>query len=88
MQITIWGGNRLKDYASKSWSGMLTDYYLPRWQVLFNDLKLNKENFDEVLTQSKIQELEEQWTEKTTIPSSPKVLTKDEYIGLIKGILE
>ncbi|XP_022916641.2 alpha-N-acetylglucosaminidase [Onthophagus taurus] len=31
-QITLWGPNgEIKDYASKQWSGMVKDYFKPRW---------------------------------------------------------
>jgi len=33
--ITIWGGG-LTDYAGRQWSGLLPDYYLPRWQMLID----------------------------------------------------
>ena len=33
--LTIWGGNgELLDYANRQWSGLMRDYYLPRWQSL------------------------------------------------------
>jgi alpha-N-acetylglucosaminidase len=39
-QVTVWGGdNVLDDYASKAWHGLIKDYYLPRWQKLFSQLK-------------------------------------------------
>ena len=31
--ITIWGGG-LTDYAGRQWNGLMSDYYLPRWQML------------------------------------------------------
>ncbi|XP_070194729.1 alpha-N-acetylglucosaminidase-like isoform X3 [Littorina saxatilis] len=32
-QITIWGPDgEIVDYASKQWSGLFKDYYVPRWQ--------------------------------------------------------
>ncbi|KAF0690459.1 Aste57867_18191 [Aphanomyces stellatus] len=35
-QLTRWGdanGNVLGDYATKQWAGLVSSYYLPRWQV-------------------------------------------------------
>ena len=40
--ITIWGpyvNNELFDYAWKEWAGLIKDYYLPRWQMFFNELR-------------------------------------------------
>ncbi len=35
--ITIWGGNgELLDYANRQWSGLMGDYYLPRWQIFLD----------------------------------------------------
>lgn len=37
-QITIWGTNTtdvVLDYACKAWSGLVKDYYLPRWMLFF-----------------------------------------------------
>lgn len=38
--ITTWGpaDGVLHDYACKSWSGMLSDFYRPRWQMFFQRL--------------------------------------------------
>ncbi|CAF0843551.1 unnamed protein product [Rotaria sordida] len=41
LQVSIWGNNYtlgLYDYASKFWSGMIQDYYAPRWYVFFDVL--------------------------------------------------
>ena len=41
MQLTTWGdracanGGKLHDYAYKEWSGLLTDFYRPRWEAFF-----------------------------------------------------
>jgi len=31
MQMTVWGGPDLHDYASKSWSGLVRDFDAMRW---------------------------------------------------------
>ncbi|CAF1099936.1 unnamed protein product [Adineta steineri] len=41
LQVSIWGVNYtlgLYDYANKFWSGMIRDYYAPRWRVFFDEL--------------------------------------------------
>lgn len=43
-QITIWGPNgEIVDYAHKQWAGVVRDYCLPRWQLLFSELKFSIE---------------------------------------------
>ena len=38
-QITLWGSRgQIIDYANKQWSGLITDYYLPRWSMFFDYL--------------------------------------------------
>lgn len=33
-QITLWGPRgEIRDYANKQWSGVVADYYKPRWRV-------------------------------------------------------
>jgi alpha-N-acetylglucosaminidase len=34
--ITTWGGPRLSEYASKTWSGLIGSYYRARWAGWFN----------------------------------------------------
>lgn len=38
--ITLWGDkdSPLHDYACKQWSGLLSDFYKPRWQQFFNSI--------------------------------------------------
>lgn len=39
-QITIWGPKgEIVDYAYKQWAGIVRDYCLPRWEVLFFELE-------------------------------------------------
>lgn len=43
-QITLWGPTgQILDYATKQWSGIVMDYYLPRWQLFFDQLKYSLE---------------------------------------------
>lgn len=42
MLLSYWGPDNpeteLHDYAHREWSGLLTDLYLPRWKLFFDDL--------------------------------------------------
>jgi alpha-N-acetylglucosaminidase len=38
-QITTWGGPNLSEYAAKEWSGLIKDYYLPRWEKFADSLE-------------------------------------------------
>lgn len=38
-QITLWGPNgEISDYASKSWGGLVSSYYIPRWKIFIGYL--------------------------------------------------
>ncbi|KOS20680.1 Alpha-N-acetylglucosaminidase [Escovopsis weberi] len=38
-QVTLWGpSGQISDYASKSWSGLVLTYYVPRWTMFVNYL--------------------------------------------------
>lgn len=39
-QITLWGPNgEIRDYANKQWSGVMADYFKPRWELFLNALE-------------------------------------------------
>lgn len=42
--VTVWGPP-IDDYSARIWSGLIRDYYLPRWQHYFNSKK-SGEKFD------------------------------------------
>jgi len=41
--ITLWGdaNSPLHEYANRQWSGLLNDFYKPRWQQFFDMLQLS-----------------------------------------------
>ncbi len=68
--ITLWGDaeSRLHDYARKEWSGLIAGFYLPRWEMFFNDLEISlneKQAFDADAFEQKMQQWEEHWTHRT-----------------------
>lgn len=39
-QITLWGPlGEIRDYANKQWSGIVADYFKPRWAIFLNELE-------------------------------------------------
>ncbi|XP_054744122.1 alpha-N-acetylglucosaminidase [Anastrepha obliqua] len=62
-QITAWGPDgQILDYATKQWSGVVTDYYLPRWalflQMLQTSLKQNEKFNEEAFKRTVSREIE------------------------------
>jgi len=61
--ITLWGdaGNRLHEYGNRQWSGVFTDFYKPRWEHFFKDVKSNWGQFDQQAFDDKIKTWEWEW---------------------------
>lgn len=54
-QITLWGPDgQIVDYATKQWSGIVRDYYRPRWALFFQQLTMSLEHYSP-FNQSKFQ---------------------------------
>ena len=76
-QITLWGPRgEIRDYANKQWSGIVSDYFKPRWAVFLNELstsltkgtKLNVTKINEQI----FQEIEKPFTLSTKVyPTNP-----------------
>ncbi|MBP7936399.1 MAG: alpha-N-acetylglucosaminidase [Phycisphaerae bacterium] len=69
-QITLWGSkdSPLNDYAQKQWSGLLTGFYLPRWQQFLARLDKALEEgreTDMAAWERDIRAWEEKWTRGT-----------------------
>jgi len=90
LQITQWGGPKLKDYASKAWQGMYEDYYLPRWKMYLSAYRIAKETptpFDDAAMQEVLIKWERDWITRTEIPtqSIPETPIEDAQV-LMKAI--
>jgi alpha-N-acetylglucosaminidase len=62
--VTVWGGARLHDYASKSWQGLYADFYLPRWRQYLEQVRAAAQAgqpFDDAAAQERLRLWEEQW---------------------------
>jgi alpha-N-acetylglucosaminidase len=62
-QVTTWGGPVLTEYAANMWSGLLMDYYVPRW-TNWLEAKRNGKQFD-------TEKWEESWirSRRATVPT-------------------
>lgn len=61
--ITLWGdaNNRLHEYSNRQWSGLLSDFYKPRWQQFFATVKQDWNNFDQNAFDETIKQWEWNW---------------------------
>ncbi len=66
-QITTWSfqDSNLHEYAHREWSGLLSDFYKPRWELFFSYLQanLNGENPQK----PDFYAFEKEWTKKTNL---------------------
>lgn len=57
-QITLWGpSGQIVDYATKQWSGIVKDFFKPRWQLFIKELNsslLNNESFNNTYFKKKV----------------------------------
>jgi alpha-N-acetylglucosaminidase len=61
--LTIWGDNgEITDYAARTWSGLVRDYYAQRWKK-FYDAKKNKRDFN-------LLKWEQQWVKTPWVPKT------------------
>lgn len=68
--LTIWGDtDRLVDYARRSWSGLNSTYYAPRWKM-FTDKAIrdvqNGRKFDEEAFKAELNTFERNWAKSTS----------------------
>ena len=72
--ITLWGdaGNRLHEYSNRQWSGLLSDFYKPRWEQFFTAVVANWNAFDQAAFDERIKQWEWQWvTTQSAFPVEP-----------------
>ena len=79
-QITTWGPHEnIEDYANKMWSGLLKDFYKPRWQTFVDGLTdslTQGKPFNQSAYNDKILSLEMVWySGNTSYPEHPQVDT-------------
>jgi alpha-N-acetylglucosaminidase len=76
--ITLWGNSQrnIRDYARRQWSGLLGDFYQPRWQLSVDYVAARLEagqNPDFVALKKQLVPWEEQWCRKTkAYPTEPR----------------
>ncbi|KAK5996206.1 Alpha-N-acetylglucosaminidase [Cladobotryum mycophilum] len=67
-QVTIWGpSGQISDYASKSWSGLVSSYYIPRWKMFVDYLvNTNPSAYNQTEFNAKLLKWELGWVNRTS----------------------
>jgi alpha-N-acetylglucosaminidase len=71
MQVTVWGGPELNDYAAKEWSGLVGDFYRQRWDRFFDALATK--DYNDAAFRKSSADWELQWCSKTSLPRIQRV---------------
>jgi alpha-N-acetylglucosaminidase len=71
LQVTVWGGPDLADYAAKEWSGLVGDFYRNRWDRFFD--AVGKPGYADDVFRKNSAAWELDWCSKTTLPRIKKV---------------
>jgi alpha-N-acetylglucosaminidase len=75
--VTLWGDENspLHEYSNRQWSGLLSDFYKPRWQQFFQKVEQSLENgqtFDAAAFEKEIKAWEWRWvTARKDYPVAP-----------------
>ena len=67
-QITLWGPTgQIDDYASKSWAGLVSQYYVPRWQIFVDYLMgTDVDAYNTTVLNAQLLQWGEVWGNKTS----------------------
>lgn len=68
-QITLWGPDgEITDYASKSWAGLISSYYMPRWQMFVEYLASTSDpkTYNQTAFSVGLLRWEEGWVQQTS----------------------
>jgi len=71
LQLTVWGSTVLFDYARKEWSGLISNFYAPRFERYFDVLaKTDPDAFSQDEWSKSIAQWELDWCSKTGLPKA------------------
>ncbi|KAI1812548.1 glycoside hydrolase family 89 protein [Poronia punctata] len=78
-QVTLWGPTgQISDYASRAWSGLVSTYYLPRWQKFVEYLVATPpDKYNQKVFAGELLEWESEWVYQTTDDNEPEDPTED-----------
>ena len=88
--ITTWGGRgqKLNDYANRTYAGLVRDYYTPRWDMYFDAIRTSLETgkpVDEEILLNKLLDFEWNWVSLTDKYSSEP---EGDPASLCRGLYE
>ncbi|KAI1826032.1 glycoside hydrolase family 89 protein [Xylaria intraflava] len=87
-QVTLWGPTgQITDYGSRGWSGLVKDYYVPRWQKFVDYLIATPPaSYNQTAFNSELLAWEISWVNQTTKGHESHEPTRDLRTVLAKAI--
>jgi alpha-N-acetylglucosaminidase len=72
-QVTLWGpSGQISDYASKSWAGLISSYYIPRWQMFVDYLvATSPASYNQTAFNAQLLSWELKWQNQTSAGRDP-----------------
>lgn len=87
--LSTWGNEcSIRDYASKSWSGLLSSYYAPRWKMFIDEIiscMKERREYDEDEFFQRLTIFENDWAENERTISC---METDDLKGLCNSLIE
>lgn len=86
LQVTVWGGDELVDYARKEWAGLTSCFYAPRWRMFYDALLSADQQhpFDGKAWGEAMLKWETQWAEGLTPIPAP---AEADAVGVARELL-
>lgn len=87
--ITLWGPNgEIKDYASKSWAGLVSSYYSHRWEIFVEYLASTPASaYNSTVLDGKLLDFAQQWQNEKT-PYNTTVSTKGQLNEVLEQVVQ
>jgi alpha-N-acetylglucosaminidase len=88
-QITLWGPDgEISDYASKSWGGLVSGYYIPRWEKFIEYLSSTAHaNYNTTAFDDELLNWELEWNDETSKSSSSKTGNLEKVLSEVASLL-
>ena len=90
LQITGWGPDgQINDYGSKSWGGLVQQYYIPRWKIFIQYLKeVKPKRYKESVLQDRLRHFERKWQLEKLANQKPGKAPESLRAILSKGMVK
>ena len=88
-QITLWGpSGQISDYASKSWGGLVSGYYVPRWEIFAAYLQsVPVEKYNVTVLNAALMEFEMAWQNGSQTTQGVQGTVTGNLTSVLQGVV-